>query len=416
MDCSLPSNNPINAFLPIYERYVDEASFLWVLLRVALSQPHYYLDDIRTLEARIARQLDGIMTDPNAAWPLCEEALRLEEPGEAFTASFIAFCCGDIDKIQTVVETAINNEAMFGGLVSALNWVAAEKCHPWIMKFFSSKDLRHKRIALEACDLRNENPAKYLTNIIQREDCRQNLPLYISAIKSIGKFKRKELIDDVKIALVHDDSAVKFWAVHTLFLLGERSHYSEIKHYVMVEGPFRDEAIQLAFRVLPITEARTWIRELAEKQPGSREIIKATAVLGDPHAVPWLIMQMKNTSLSRLAGESFTTITGINLTDNELVDEDKTPEDFSEDDSFVAMDEDENLPFPIPNKIAEHWKKVSSRFISGHRYFMGKPINVSQLNNQFEQLNTRHKHMAALELALSQATIQLRNNLAKNTY
>ncbi len=409
----MSSHNASNAFLPIYERYVDEASFLWVLLGVAQSQPHYNPDDIKALETRISRQLDGIMTAPNVAWPLCVDALALADPGEAFTASAIAFRCGDFDKIQTAVEASVKNAEMLRGLISALAWVTGAQCHSWVVKFFSSKDFCHKRIALEACDLRDENPAMYLTHILRREDCCQDLALYACALRSIGKFKRADLLEDAKIAASHADETIRFWAIYALILLGERSYVALLKPYVMADGPLRDEAIQLAFRALSVTEARTWIGELAAQQPGSREIITATAALGDPHAINWLIAQMNNMALARLAGEAFTTLTGIHLVDNSLADENLNAEDLPDDDSFTAMDADENLPFPVPNKVADKWRLIAANFISGQRYFMGKPINDNTLLAQLHQGYARHRQAAALELALRDKQLMLKNTRAK---
>ena len=42
-------------------------------------------------------------------------------------------------------------------------------------------------------------------------------------------------------------------------------------------------------------------------------LIQGAGIAGDPSYVPWLIKQMKDLKLTRLAGESFSLITGLDL-------------------------------------------------------------------------------------------------------
>jgi len=96
--------NTMNAYKDIYEQYVTEASFLWILRSIAVEQPHYTREDIYELEQRIEAQLDGLMTAVEEAWEVCLDALELEQPGEVFTATVTAFRSHDVGKIQTAVE------------------------------------------------------------------------------------------------------------------------------------------------------------------------------------------------------------------------------------------------------------------------------------------------------------------------
>ena len=82
MDLSIPNYlRTRNAYRDIYEQYVTEASFLWVLRDIAVNQPHYEPADILELEQRIQAHLDGLMTSVDIGWDVCEAALELREPG-----------------------------------------------------------------------------------------------------------------------------------------------------------------------------------------------------------------------------------------------------------------------------------------------------------------------------------------------
>src|SRR5690606_9458895 len=104
---------------------------------------------------------------------------------------------------------------------------------------------------------------------------------------------------------------------------------------------------------------------------------------GDPQVIPWLIAQMQNPQCTRLAGEAFSTITGVNLEEQKLVLEnipeldEILPDDIAEHEYF-EISEDQNLPFPDVPKIAAIWQKYQQRFKPGTRYFMGKQADDSQ--------------------------------------
>ena len=57
------------AYKDIYEQYVDEASFLWLMHTIAVDQPHYTINDLSNIERRIEAQLSGLMTNIEMSWP-----------------------------------------------------------------------------------------------------------------------------------------------------------------------------------------------------------------------------------------------------------------------------------------------------------------------------------------------------------
>jgi uncharacterized protein (TIGR02270 family) len=86
---------------------------------------------------------------------------------------------------------------------------------------------------------------------------------------------------------------------------------------------------------------------------------------------------MADDKLTRLAGESFSFITGLDLAYLDL--ERKPPEGVelgptdNPEDEDVGMDPDDSLPWPDPEKIQKWWDGHYNDFEPGVRYFMGKP-------------------------------------------
>lgn len=389
----------------IFSRYVDDASFLWILRTIAVKQPNYSKDDIAELERRIEYNLDGLMSSMDLGWRVCESALAMGESGEVFTAAVTAFKSHEVKKIELVVDAGLQDDQTFKGLVSALAWLTAELVNPWVNKFLISKNLDHKYLGLAVCSVRRHDVGDYLARILFRDDCQQHKKLYARALRLIGELRRQDLMPALKQAISSDDRDVAFWANWSAILLGNRSAVNNIKGYLLNGEAHQRRAIHIAFRVLPVDQARQWISEMAKDETLGRAVIQATAVLGDPHAVNWLIQKMKEPASARVAGEAITMITGIDLIQHRLtkampVNLESMPND-SVDDDNVTMDEDDKLPWPDAEKITMFWQQQGRNFIIGQRYFMGQLISTPWLLKLLEHANQRQRCAAALELALT---------------
>ena len=418
MNQALSPAKSVNAYADVYEQLAADASFLWLLRSMAVNHPHYSAGDVCELEQRIEAQLNGLLVSPEQAWDVCSEIMDLEDAGDVFVTAILAFHSLDPKKIQYAVDAGLANEQALPGLISALGWLPGKLCHSWIKQFFSSKNFDHKYLAMAACSVRRDDPLNYLTVILQREDCVAHDRLYARALRLIGELKRHDLLPALHTARASENPRSVFWANWSATLLGDQSAIANLKPFVLEPGPHQFNAIALAFRALPIKEAREWINDLARSPDAIRCVIKATATLGDPHAVAWLIGQMQAPELARLAGEAFTFITGMDLDENNLaLDEPPNldafqPNDDPADDN-VDMDEDENLPFPDVDKVISAWQKHQHQFTLGQRYFMGKVIEEGSLEQVFSTGHQRQRCAAALELALLQPNNLLLNYAGK---
>lgn len=405
-----------HAYRHLYEQFVTEASFLWLLRSLAVDQSHYTVEDIAEIEQRINAQLDGLMTSVDVGWESCVAALELGEPGEIFTAMVVALRSHETSKIQTAVEHGLANERAFGGLVSALGWLPEHIVEPWISKFLSGKDMKHKYLGVAACSVRRIDPGEMLTTILKREDCRQHGKLYARTLRLIGELRRQDLMPFLQAALVESNTDIVFWAAWSSILLGQVAEVKHLRKIVLHRGPYQEWAIQLAFRVLGVDAGREWISAMSKDKTQVRSVINATGVLGDPHAVNWLISKMTDPLLARLAGEAFTLITGVDLDKHQLSgavpnEHALIPNDDAAD-AHVGMDEDENLPWPDVVKVTALWRNHGQNFIVGRRYFLGKPISADWLKSKITSGTQRQRHAAAMELALLDPQSRLINTRA----
>lgn len=406
MPNSYSSNQQDNGYQNIYEQYIVDASFLWILRSISVNQPHYSLDDLAELEQRIDTNLDGLMHNFELSWEICLKELSFEQAGETFTAGIIAFRSRDINKIKYIVQHAFTNEETLKGLVSALGWLPKSLVSDWIAKFLYSKDLNHKYLAIAVCSVLRKNPGDILHEILTREDCLAHHKLLIRSLRLVGELKLYSLSNLLSKIATNENPEVKFWSNWSLVLLGERTFTENLYEAVNEPSEWQASATQMAFKVLPVNTARQWISDFAKKPDMIRTVIRATGYLGDPHAVPWLIDKMNNFGTAKVAGEAFSMITGIDLERYKLTID--TPQDITvvPDNEDVELDDDENLPFPNINKVNHVWLRYRERYQVGGRYLMGLEVSqstpslVAQLNALYKQSTQRQRHSLALTLAL----------------
>lgn len=149
---------------------------------------------------------------------------------------------------------------------------------------------------------------------------------------------------------------------------------------------------------------RITLRPVAKLTGRQRDLIRATGVVGDPIYIPCLTERMAVPETARLAGEAFSMITGLDLAYRDLDRE--SPRDFESGpnddpaDENVALDADENLPWPDPAKIGDWWLANLGRFTQGTGYFLGRPKPAVDWLEVLSDAFQRQRHAAAPELAI----------------
>jgi len=380
---------------------VDQASFLWGLRCEAVSAPHYNLADSAKLDLRVEAHIDGLRIAGEEGWQLAGKELAWKEPGETFAAAVLAIESGDPPKIQSVMAVAVKSPELSRGFISALGWIEYQHAEPHIERLWESFLPAEKRIGISAAAIHRKDPGRPLNDAISDPD----LLLRSRALRAVGELGRIDLIPVIQRDMNGDDVSCRFWSAwSTALLAGYGSAIEILQSIAESPGLYRERALQMALRRMNVATAHSWQQHLARNPPTARLAVIAVGVIGDPSQIPWLIEQMSTPPLARVAGESFTMITGIDLAYDDL-DTDK-PEGFesgpTEDpnDANVEMDPDERLPWPDVALISKWWEKHSSEYPSGVRHLIGKPITAEWLQQVLRQGRQRQRAAAALELAI----------------
>jgi uncharacterized protein (TIGR02270 family) len=120
---------------------------------------------------------------------------------------------------------------------------------------------------------------------------------------------------------------------------------------------------------------------------------------------------MADPKAARLAGESFSLITGVDLAARKL--EAPAPattepsDDPAEDDT--APDPDRLLPWPDPAALTALWEKQHAAFPAGTRRLLGQPISAEHLQQVLRSGHQNARAAAAIELRLLHPHAPLRD-------
>lgn len=363
------------AVIPIVvAQHVEELAILWNIRRALASAAHVALRHLARFDERIAAHQDGCVVAGNYGSQKLKEQLADPGPAQVFAAAVVALDMQDraaFDHCLTVVEAAPGS---FPGAASAIGWITSARLAGVAQDLLNASSPIRRQLGLAACRLHGADPGPALLAGLRDSDA----GVCAEALRTAGALGKREVVQAFVRSLNRDEPDVVLRAAWTGVLLGDRRDRMEaLANLASAAHPHRMEAMEMTLRVMDMPTAHALLQRLAQHAKDIRSLIRGVGVAGDPYYVPWLIKQMEDVKLTRLAGESFSTLTGVDLAYQDL--ERKPPENFESgpndnpDDPDVEMDEDDGLPWPDPERCSAWWNANKQGFRESVRYFMGKP-------------------------------------------
>jgi uncharacterized protein (TIGR02270 family) len=385
----------------VIQQHVEDAVVLRNTRSYLVSSSHVKLHQLRRLDDRLAAHFDGLSVAGEHAAFLGMTALQNPGRGEIFTATVCAIENREPVNLEKILSITEQLREIQTAMVSAFGWVSPTKLHGITKALLDSHSTFRQQIGLATCAMHQVNPTVALTKAFNNSD----IDPCIRAFKVAGELGLIERLPNCINALSDTNPDCAYHAARAGVLLGDRSASPSKLRLIALTAAHRQScALALLLKLQSSEDAHATLKTLAQDPACIRLLIRGIGTAGDPHYVPWLIQQMQDLKLSRLAGESFSYITGLDLAYLDL--ERKPPEgvDFGPNDDpndyNVAMDEDDGLPWPDVEKISAWWQANGQRFAPGTRYFMGEPPSTAHCLDVLKNGFQRQRMAAAIYLCL----------------
>ena len=400
----------------IVQQHAEEAAALRHVRSVLVRAPHVKLLQLRRLDDRLTAQIDGLAVAGEFGTACCTEALEQSTAGPVFAAAVNAIENRDEPALDRLHAIAPIVPAAARGLLSAFGWVSAPHLQGLVQQLLGSRDPQRLALGIAACRLQQVDPGPVLAAALHAT----HLPLQAQALHAAGSLGRTDLLPAVRNALKDEDAP--FEAARALCLLGDHQAALPVLQQHALDGRKDDNgtrliALALLLQAAEFEHARQVVRSAAKTAGGDlakeRVVLRAIGLLGDVQLVPWLIDRMGDDVQARLAGESFSMITGADLAGLDL--ERKPPENplggpnDDPDDDDVALDEDESLPWPDHELVQRWWDAQASRLPARGRCFIGASPGVEQCEHVLRNGTQRQRIAAAHYLCVLQPGRKLFN-------
>ena len=383
----------------VVEQHTEEAAFLGLLRSIAVHEPHYDLNHLSTLDNRIDAHLDGLRIAGPVGLDTLLQQVAPNAQGEIFAAAVLAFETANTTAMTRLAEhlRAHPDGARF--MAAALGWLEWPRVEPWVEKLLGSPQALFRCIGLAACGMHRRDPGPALIAGLAHAEA----AVIAQAARTAGELRRRDLLPAIRAHRLHPDAGARFWANWATAQMGDEEAVALLRQFAEQAGEFQYRALPVLLAWQPRDASIAWIRQAMQQPQQRRMVIQAVGLLGDPVSVPWLIQQMRDIPNARVAGEAFSLISGADLAllDLELRDTPDYDAGLNDDpaDANVALDEDENLPWPDPDLIEAWWQQEKGAYQNGKGYFLGQSIGEQGYRQALIKAQQRQRRVAAYGLA-----------------
>jgi uncharacterized protein (TIGR02270 family) len=384
----------------IVHQHVEEAASLHAIRSALAHAPHVKLSKLGGFDERLAAHLEGLQIAGAAAEPMCAAALETGGASAVFVATMRALESRDLTSLQHLLAIGETLRGCRRALISAFGWTDKAQLRGIVPDLLGSASAFARLVGVAACGVHRVDPG--LTAASRLED--ESPLVRARAWRTAGEIGKRECVSTAA-AVMDDDPECQFWAAWSAVVLGDKHNALEvIAGFAAVPGHFRSRAFQLVLQARAPQSAHGWLAALGQEPGNRRWLIRGAGLAGDSRYAAWLIGQMADDKTARLAGESFSLVTGLDIAWHNLdrprpADFERVPND-DPNDPNVEMDEDDGLPWPDQKLIQRWWSANSHRFSSGVRYFMGEPLNRENCLRVLKEGFQRQRIAAALYLSL----------------
>ncbi|MDP3195608.1 HEAT repeat domain-containing protein [Tabrizicola sp.] len=370
-------------------------------IRLGQDGPNFRLVELFDLECRLAGHLDALVMGREAGVDLALETLAVAvEYGEVFTAFHLCLHARPDSSLASIAPPEVLSWDQVAALGAAAAWCAPELMAKRMRDWIGGPDPMATWIALDVCGLRRVDPKGHLKPLLSHRDAR----VAGRAMQLAAELGRADLTPDLVQMAETPDPTLRFWAAWSAALLGDRRAAPAILGALVTPATPARQARMVA-ELLPLIlddrATRAAIARLMADRHTERWGIVATGAFGATDTLDWLLRQMDEPLLSRVAGAAFCRITGARLSADslELAEFPDDPEDPVVAACPLESFMEAKLYWPDPEKLI-HWLAPHRRSLAtGTRHILGLPAWTIQPPIETTATYQMDQRAVALELA-----------------
>ncbi len=381
--------------------YALQAAAVYAQRHSVAESAHVDLSAVHRIDERLAACLDGMTVVSEDVWVLCGGDRGVLDRAELFTVTVCALQSRDDHLFDRLIALAGDNEVLLDSVTDALTWLPSNHVRHQVERLLGAEEESRRAVGIATCANRGLDPGLHDRRVVSTKSglVRQH------ALRAVGQLGHLVSRDRCLAAAREEESSCSFWGAWAAVLLGDSSGaLQRLATLAQTVSQHRARAFRLCLQAMSLHEAHSLLQEVAATPAASRCLIHGGGINGDPSYVPWLIGNMAAPEFARLAGESFSLITGADLDALQLWR--PRPEAFESgptddpDDADVDMDPDEGLIWPDHKKVEAWWAANAHHFQKGQRYFMGKPVTREHCIDVLKNGYQRQRILAAHYLCL----------------
>jgi uncharacterized protein (TIGR02270 family) len=388
----------------VVKQHFEDAAFHWLLRNSAMEGAAYRLTDLADTDEKVDANLEGLSLAGEVGWRLSEEKLDAPDPWELFVAAVMAFDSQDNKKLNRLYEIALPDQSLEQALTSALGWLPYAVVRNTIASFIISMKPAMRRLGIAGGAVHRMSSKQALLTAMNDSDYRTRA----RAIKAAGEHGFVDLVPGFIGHLEDEDDACRYYTAWSAALLGCTTELilSELQQVAMSGSKYAVTALKTAVLSMQKHHAKAWYRDLLCEPSGKHLAVIAAGVIGSPSLIPELIDFMANAELSRVSGEAFALITGVDLKLADLEEEEPEKEKLAFDDD-LEDDPDEDVPYPDAAAVSKWWDEHEREFEPGKCYLLGQALSTDAIKNALLNGYQRQRQVAAMTLAIRNPTFPL---------